>query len=364
MSFDLSLDDEQRALKETLHDFAEGVLRPAARDAESAGRTSDEILRQIHEIGVAAPVPEEHGGGGTFDALTYCIAAEELAWGDPGIAHHALSSGLAAVVIGLAGSDEQRSKYLPRFAEDRPIASFVATGEKIAAGDVDSLETRVDGGKVVGDKYGVVGATEAAFGVVVGRSDAGLAAAIVESDAWDIVRPEAKLGLEAAPSAVVRFDGEADALPSGDGLTKGLLWSKLLSGGVALGCARASFEYASQYATEREAFGRPIGAFQAISFKIADMATEVDAARIALWRAAWLIERGEASFEDVHQALGQVFSAAVKCGDDGVQVLGGHGYIRDHLVEKWFRDAVTLSVFDAPDVLGDALVGSAAGAKE
>jgi acyl-CoA dehydrogenase len=356
VSFELQLTDEQQALRETLHDFSDGVLRPRARDCESAGRTAPEILRQVHEIGVAAPVEEAYGGGGTFDAVTYVIAAEELAWGDPGIAYQVLGSGLAAMVVGKAGTDDQKSAYLPRFAETEPPRSFVALGEKVAAGDLESLDTTVDGDKVVGEKYGVVDYDDAALGIVVGRDDEGIGAVIVEAGAYEVVRPEDKLGLQAAPSAIVRFDVAGAALERSDALMQAILWAKLLPGAVALGCARASFEYAANYAKEREAFGKPIGAFQAISFKIADMAIEVDAARIALWRAAWKIDRGEATLADVAEATGQALATAVRCGDDGVQVLGGHGYIRDHPVEKWFRDAVTLSVFDAPDVVGDVMV--------
>lgn len=356
MGFDLQPTEEQKALTETLHSFAAEVIRPAGRDAESARHVAPELLGQIHEIGVAAPVDDAYGGGGIFDAVTYCMAAEELAWGDPGIAFQALGSGLPAIVIERAGTDEHKQKYLPRFAETSPIPSFVAIGEKIATGDIESLDTTVDGDKVSGEKYGVLNATEAPFGIVVGRNPEGLAAAIVEGGSFEIVKPEEKLGLESAPTSVVRFDGEADALPQGEALEQALLWAKLLYGAVAIGCSRASLEYASQYATEREAFGKPIGAFQAISFKIADMAIEVDAARLALWRAAWKLDRGEATLADIAEANGLALATAVQCGDDGVQVLGGHGYIRDHPVEKWFRDAVTLTVFDAPDIAGDVMV--------
>ncbi|HEY7876453.1 MAG TPA: acyl-CoA dehydrogenase family protein [Actinomycetota bacterium] len=356
MGFDLQLTDEQHALKETLHDFSERVVRVAARDCEAAGRTSDEIRAQVHEIGVAAPVAEEHGGGGLFDAVTYVIAAEELAWGDPGIAYDVLGSGLAAIVIGRAGSDTQRSTYLPRFAEAAPVTSFVAIGEKVSAGDLETLETTVDADKVAGEKYGVLDATGASLGIVAGRNDDGLGAVIVEGGSYEVVRPEDKLGLQAAPTAVVRFDEAGDALAPGKALDDALLWGKLMTGAVAVGCARASFEYAADYAKEREAFGKPIGAFQAISFKVADMAIEVDAARLALWRAAWKLDRGDATLADVAEATGQALATAIRCGDDGVQVLGGHGYIRDHPVEKWFRDAVTLSVFDAPEIVGDAMV--------
>lgn len=357
MPFDLQPTDEQRVLKETLHDFATEALRSAARDCESAHQTSEDIFRQAHEIGVTAPLAEEFGGAGLFDAVTHCIVAEELAWGDPGIAYYLMGSGLASVVIGLAGADAQKQAHLPAFGADAPIKSFIAVGEKIASGDLDALETTIDGDKVSGTKYGVLNATDASIGIVVGRSGGELAAVLVDPTAeFDILKPEDKLGLEAAPTSVVNFAVEGEALPAGQELTNALLRAKLITGALAVGCARASLEYASDYAIEREAFGKPIGAFQGISFKIADMAIAVDAARLSVWRAAWKLDQGRATLADVAEANAQALDAAVLCGDDGVQVLGGHGYIRDHPVEKWFRDAVTLSVFDAPDAVGDMMV--------
>lgn len=357
MPFDLAPTDEQRVLRDTLHDFAAEVLRPAARGCEAARGTSEDIFRQAHEIGVTAPTDEGFGGAGLFDAVTHCIVAEELAWGDPGIAYYLIGSGLAAVVVGMAGTEEQKDRHLPAFGGEEPVRSFVAVAEKIAAGDLESLETTVDGDKVSGLKYAVLNAADAALGVVVGHSSDGLAAVIVDrDDPLDVVKPEDKLGLEAAPTSVVNFDVSGTALPSGPTLDAAILRSKLMIGALAVGCARASLEYASQYAIEREAFGKPIGAFQGISFKIADMAIAVDAARLSVWRAAWKLDRGEATLADIAEANGHALATAVHCGDDGVQVLGGHGYIRDHPVEKWFRDAVTLSVFDAPDAVGDMMV--------
>lgn len=356
MAFDLELSEEQEALKSTLHEFSEEVLRPAARDCEDAKQVSPDIARQIHEIGVTAPVAEEFGGGGTFDCVTHCIAAEELAWGNPGIAYQVLGSGIAAIVVGVAGTDDQKERLLPLFAEQDPAASFVAIGEKVALGDLEILDTTIDGDKAVGEKYGVLNATDASFGIVVGREGDGLGGVIFEESGYEVVKPENKTGLESAPTWVVRFDGAGDALPAGDALNQAILWAKLVTGAIAVGCARASFDHAAQYAIDRQAFGKPIGAFQAISHRIADMAIEIDAARISVWRAAWKIDRGEATHADIAQANGQAVKTAVFCGDEGVQVLGGHGYIKDHPVEMWFRDAVTLSVFDPPDLGGDTAV--------
>jgi alkylation response protein AidB-like acyl-CoA dehydrogenase len=355
LGFDLRPSEEQQALKETLHELAEKILRDAARGAETDGRTPDEVLRSIHEIGVTAPVDEDFGGGGTFDSVTYVIGAEELAWGDPGIAFHILQAGLAAIIVGRAGTDDQKRKYLPAFAESEATPTFVAIAEKLAAGDLESLDTTIDADKVSGTKHGVLDPQRARFGIVVGRGD-DIGAVIVDGGSYEIVRTEDKLGLEAAPTGVVSFDQAGDAIEPSPELTQAVLLAKLACGAIAVGCARASLEYASQYAIEREAFGKPIGAFQGIAFKIAEMATEVDAARGSVLRAAWKIDQKTATLADVAEANGQAMSAAVRCGDDGVQILGGHGYIRDHPVEKWFRDAVTLSVLDGPDVTGDAMV--------
>lgn len=357
MAFDLQLTEEQEALKSTLHDFSESVLRPAARDCEEAKRTSPEIQKQVHEIGVTAPVAEEFGGGGTFECVTHCVAAEELSFGDPGIAYQVLGSGMAAIVIGLAGSDDQKKQLLPRFVEADPAPSFVAYGEKLALGDLESLETSIDGDKAVGDKYGVLNASDASLGIVVGRGPDGLGAVVFDGGSgYEVIKPEDKMGLEGAPTSVVRFDGAGEAITSTPALEQAILWSKLMTGAIAVGCARASFEHAAKYATEREAFGKPIGAFQAISHRIADMAIEIDAARLSVWRAAWKIDMGDATHADIAQANGQALQAATFCGDEGVQILGGHGYIKDHPVEMWFRDAVTLSVFDPPDLGGDSAV--------
>jgi alkylation response protein AidB-like acyl-CoA dehydrogenase len=240
------------------------------------------------------------------------------------------------------------------------VRSFVAIGEKLAAGDLESLDTAIDGDKVSGIKYGVLDATDFSFGVVVGRTNEDLGAVIVDPGELEVIKTEEKLGLEAAPTSVASFDVAGDALEPGAELTHAILRVKLMTGALAVGCARALLEYSSQYAIDREAFGKPIGAFQGISFKIAEMAIEVDAARLSVWRAAWKLDRGEATLSDVAEANGQALSAAVRCGDDGVQILGGHGYIRDHPVEKWFRDAVTLSVLDAPDTVGDTMVARGA----
>ena len=202
MGFDLRPTAEQQLLRETIHGFAEDVLRPAARGAESARTTGPEIARAIHDLGVSAPVAGDYGGGGMLDAVTYCIVAEELAWGNPGIAWSALGSGLAAIVLGIAGGEAQKRRYLPGFCAGEPLPSFVAIGEKVAAGDLEALETTVESGVLTGEKYGVLNAERSPFGVVVGRRAEGIVAGVVEGTSYEILGPEDKMGLEAAPTSV------------------------------------------------------------------------------------------------------------------------------------------------------------------
>ncbi|TMK42142.1 MAG: hypothetical protein E6G66_16465, partial [Actinobacteria bacterium] len=167
---------------------------------------------------------------------------------------------------------------------------------------------------------------------------------------------EDKLGLRSARTLKLVLDGvEAERIGTGTTeVVAALLAAKLVTAGIALGLARAAVEYAAAYARERTAFGRPIGAFQGISFMIADRATDLEAARLLCWEAGWALE---AARQDVGRlvmaACGQAVSAALAASDDAVQVLGGHGYMRDHPVELWYRDAMTLATLDAPWLVGD-----------
>lgn len=371
---DLQLTEEQTALQEALREFAVNEVRPAARESEEAGEPSERIAKQLLEMGVSAPVPEEFGGQGTFDALTSVLIAEEIAWGDPGIAFHVLGSGLPATIVDIVGTDEQRAELLPKLAEG--AGGALALGERDAGADISILESSAaitaETATLSGTKYAVVGADGAAVRLVVTGGER-LRIWSVPEGALLLANPEDKLGLRGAKTYKVTLDGleipTSNEIGGADANQKkvrlALLRAKLLNAGVAIGLGRAALEYASDYAKERVAFGRPIGAFQGISFKIADRATDIDAARLYLWKAAWAVdsERDDAD-RFVMSACSEAIKAAVTAGDDGVQVLGGHGYMKDHPEEMWYRDAMTLATLDNSSLVGDLYLAGAYGPKE
>jgi alkylation response protein AidB-like acyl-CoA dehydrogenase len=358
---DLGPTDEQQAIIEALRDFSEKEIRPAARDCEESGQVSDGISRQLREMGITAPVGEEFGGQGVFDSLTSVMVAEEIAWGDPGVAFSVLSAGLPATVIDLIGTDSQRKELLPQFVDG--ALGFLALAERDAGADISEIDAEFKDGSVTGLKYGVIHADTAAVRLVVAKDGEHPAVFIVPSSAELTAKPEDKMGLRAARTFKVNFDGVSGAERLGDGdgeaTLKALLRAKLVNAGIAVGLGRAALEYASDYAKERTAFGRPIGAFQGISFKIADRAMDVETARLMLWRAAWALENDKPeATKAVMQACSHAIVAAATSSDDGVQILGGHGYMRDHPEELWYRDALTLATFDSPSMVGDLFLAS------
>ena len=363
--------DEQQAITGVLRELADDEIRPAARACEEAGDVSADIENHLRQMGVAAPVPEEFGGQGTFDAATSVMIAEEVARGDPGVAFSVLGAGLAATVIDLVGTAAQRRELLPFFAEGARGAFLLA--ERDAGADFTRIEAQAvahgKGHRLSGIKYGVVAADAHGPRIAVAqRARPGTAPGLwlVPPSADLIAQPEDKLGLRSARTFKVMLDGTpAGELLGGPGVdprrvTLALLRAKLLNAGVALGLARAALEYATAYAKERTAFGKPIGAFQAISFKIADRAMDVDAARLLTWKGAWAVDQAHHDAgRAVVSACTQAVAAAVATADDAVQVLGGHGYMRDHPVELWYRDALTLATFDSPSMIGDLFLARA-----
>ncbi|MGH2732110.1 MAG: acyl-CoA dehydrogenase family protein [Actinomycetota bacterium] len=367
----LDLTEEQQALVKALRDFAEREIRPAARECEEAGEVSDRLRDQLFEMGVAAPFSKEFGGQGALDAVTSVLVAEELAYGDPGIAYSVLGSGLAVSLVDLAGTQSQRRRLLPALAEQgalpeggrRPGA--VALAERDAGTDLSRLEAvaQPDGDSVrlFGVKYGVPAFPIAAVRLVVARYLGAVSAWLVPPDAELSVIREDKLGLRSARTYRVCLVGvEVDGASrigdreNGRRLILALLRARLLDAGIALGLARAALDYASEYARRRLAFGRPIGVFQGVSFKIADRAIDLEAARLLTWKAACAVDRGHEEAERlVMSACGHAVAAGVAGAEDAVQILGGHGYMRDHPVELWYRDAMTLSTLHCPSMVGD-----------
>ena len=371
---DLQPTEEQQALAQVLHDFAASEIRAAARACEEAGEVAEPIRKALLEMGVAVPVSESYGGQGSFDPVTTLIVAEELAWGDPGIAYGVLAPGVAASLIEQAGTPAQRAELLPVLTGGG--RGTVALAERDAGSDLFRLDTAAtptgSGALLAGCKYAVADADTAAVLLVVAGGEEGPSLWRVPPGAGAGAAPgarlEDKLGLRSARTFKVRLDGievsEGDRIggpdPEPEVLTRALLAAKLVNAGIALGLARAAVEYATRYAQERTAFGRPIGAFQAISFKIADRVTDLEAARLMAWEAGCALDAGRPDpGRRVMAACGHAVAAAAAASDDAVQILGGHGYMRDHPVELWYRDAMTLAALDTPWLVGDLFLARA-----
>lgn len=360
---DLRPTDEQAALVEELHRIAERQVRPAARDCEEAGAVSPALRSALEDLGVAVPVPEGFGGQGLLDAVTGVLVAEELGWGDPGVAYGVLSSGAAASVVAAAGTAAQQGALLPRLA-DGSLRGALAVAEREAGGDVFRLEATAAEGPgglpvLTGTKYAVAGGAQAGVLVVAA---AGPSLWLVHGGEGAAV-PEDKLGLRSAATAKLLLEGAAAELlgeAASPAVVTALLAARLLNAGIAVGLARAAVEYAAAYARERTAFGKPIGAFQGVSFMIAERAVDVDAARLLVWEAACALDAGRPDAPRlVAAAGGHAAACAVAAGDTAIQVLGGHGYMRDHPAELWFRDAMTLAALEAPSLAAGVVGGRA-----
>ncbi len=360
---ELRLTPEQDAVREALHDLAEREVRPIAREAEEAGEVPEKVRGLLAEMGVLSAYSEDLGGQGRMDTLTSLLVAEELGWADAGVAYAALSLFQAGFFLDTLGRPDQRGvlKELPSWGGLGLALAELTVG---LAGPPEATKVARDAGALTlhGRKYGATFAAEAPFVLVSALLDGSpgvflLDAAIRQMPGFK-ARREEKLGLLAAIS--YRLDLEGLPLSAGDLLGEegapsekveaALGRGGLLACGVMLGLGRAALEYATAYAKERTAFGRPIGAFQAISFKIADRATELEGARLILWEAAGALEEGRAGWQRLSSdAAAHVCRATITTCDDAVQILGGHGYVQDHPVEKWYRDAMTLALLIAPE---------------
>ena len=359
---DLDLSDEQQAVIALTRDLGLSVLSPAARAAEAAGAMPADVATALHETGLTTPVAEEHGGGGIPDAVTHVLAVEGLAYGDPGLAMAAVWRGGAALLIGLCGTDEQRNAFLPAMASDGARHSAVALYEGFGRAPSElatTITATADGSwHVAGRKVGVSGGASADPLVVVGRdaNDGRLRAAVVArgSRGVDVDVVARNLALDAAALGSLTIDAEVsiDELVGGrdaDSVALGCVVGRLrlTVAAAALGTARRAVDYASNYATERVAFGRPIAAFQGVSFMMAEALTRITAARLELHEAATRIDGGADGTERaVTQAVNYAGLVANQSTRDAVQVLGGHGFITDHPVELWYRSAAALSALD------------------
>lgn len=353
--------EEQQLLIDTIHRYAENDMRKVAHEADEASEPPQDVVETGWQIGlVPTAMPEALGGLGEMSALTGALAAEELAFGDLSVAMHVLTPALLAYPLVLFGTAEQREKLLPLFLEEKIASATAALLEPGVFFDAHELKTTatVDGDHVIlkGEKAYVPLANEAQWMLVYAQdSQSGrVEGYLVEkgTPGVQIEKRELLMGLRALPTYRVSFHDvklEASARLGG---TAGMQYEVILNrsrvalAAMAVGVARASYEYAREYAKQRVQFGKPIAQNQAIAFLLAEMAIEIDGARLMVWEAAWKLDKGEDATREAYLAKQYADQMVLKVTDSGLQVLGGYGFIREYPAERWLRNGRGFATFE------------------
>ncbi len=364
MSF--STTAEQEAIRAAVREFGAEQIRPVAREHDESGSYPADLRREAAELDlVAPPIPEEYGGAG-MDTLSSIIVTEELWRADPGIGSAVGSAGFGTSMILSFGDEWMKEEWLPAIADGEAV-SCSCISEPAHGSDVAGMETTAerDGDEWVidGTKMWITNGTVADVAVVMAKTDPGeghrgITALLVptETDGFEPTKIDNKLGIRASDLAEIVLDGvrvpEDNVIGEVDAGFYQLM-DFFASGRVgvaaqAVGAAQGALDAASDYATEREQFDQPIAEFQAIRHKIAEMATDVEAARSLTYRAAARVEEG-ADDEAVRLAsMAKLFASerAVEVADEGLQVHGGAGYVTDHPAERFYRDARITKIYE------------------
>ncbi len=363
-SFELS--DEQKALRELAHEFAEKEIRPKAAEYDEHATHPAEILAKAHEVGLMnLGIPSEYGGPG-LSLLEGVLVSEELSWGCAGIGTSIISTGLGAGPILAAGTDEQKRIWLPPLIEEPILCSFGLT-EPDAGSDVARMKSTAvrKGDEYVlnGSKTFITNAGHAEWIVVFAKTDPaadhrGISAFIVPMDTDGVVIEKHldKMGQRATDTSAfalsdVVVPAENRLGVEGDGFKIAMQTLDATRPGTAIGgvgVARAAFEHACEYSKERVTFGQPIAMNQGVSFLIADMATNIEAARLLCWQAAWMLDAGYGRKATLYSSMAKRFAAdiAMEVTTDAVQIFGGYGYIKEYPVEKLMRDAKLYQIYE------------------
>jgi acyl-CoA dehydrogenase len=344
--------DEQKIIVNAAKKLALKEFRSRMRDADERSEPAPEWTQAGWELGLLpASISEEYGGFGERSALTWVLAAEELAWGDLSATLSLTSPNLVAIPILLCGSQEQKKELLPYFCSDSYVPGSAALMEPRFDFDPNSPKTtaaRKDGKYVLsGMKCNVPFAEQSEWLLIYASLEGKCQAFLVHQGTPGLVikAREQNMGLRALPLYGLELQGCEIPLSQRLGEEAGCDFTLLLNSSrvalaaMALGVARAAYEYALDYAKNRKAFGEALAQRQSIAFTLADMITEIESGRMLVWEAAWrLDQRKEATYE-AYLAMNFTSDMAVKVADRAVQILGGYGYVRDHPVELWLRNA-------------------------
>lgn len=356
---DFRPDEEQKMLTETISRYTRERVRKVYRDAEEDGEIPAALVRAGWEIGLLpTALPEEYGGFGDYSAVTGALALEEFAWGDLAVTLYVMTPNLVAIPVLLCGTEEQKASYLPRFCDEAPPRVTAALTEPAVQFSPYKLKTTAvrDGDEYVlnGSKTFVPLADDAEMILVYANEDGITQAFIVPTDAEGVVVGDRNklMGIRSLPANLVTLKNVRVPASSKVGGETGIDFSLILNhsrvalGAAAVGMARAGFEYARDYAKERVQFGEPIAHRQSIAFMLADMATEVDEARLLVWETAWMLDQGQDVTREATIMKQQVDRMVMQVADRAVQILGGYGYIREYPVELWLRNARGFATFD------------------
>jgi alkylation response protein AidB-like acyl-CoA dehydrogenase len=362
MNFELS--EEQEQIRRSVREFAEGELLPNVGEWDETQMVpASELLEKFADLNLlGVTIPEEYGGAG-LGYVEYAIAIEEVARVDPSVAlslaaHNSLCSGH----LYIAGSEAQKEKYLPRLTGGQTWGAWGLT-EPSAGSDASGTKTvaveREDGWLVNGSKNFITNASYAELCVAVAvtdreRGNKGITAFLFEKgmEGFGAGRKENKLGMRASDTASVIFSDvlvprENMVGKRGEGFIDAM---RVLDGGrisiaaLSVGCAQGAYEAAIRYSKEREQFGKPISSFQAVQFKLANMATEIEAARLLTYQAAALKDAGRTT--TLQSSMAKLFASevSVRVSEEAIQIHGGYGYIKDYPVEKFWRDSKLLTI--------------------
>ncbi len=361
---DFAFTDELYALQETARKFSREVVRPKAAHYDETAQFPKDLIRQAFELGlINMTIPSELGGVG-LSHLAQAVVAEELAWGCAGVATSIIANDLALLPILLAGSEEQKKRFVAPFTERLKLASFALT-EPNAGSDVAGMSctARRDGDHYVvnGQKCFITNgeyAEQYSLFCTLDRTQRhkGIMCLVVEGrpKGLTVGKHENKMGQRASNTVTLTFDEVRVPVQNrigqeGEGFRiamETLDNSRPLTAMFAVGVARAAMEHSIEYAKERQQFGKPIREFQAIQFMIADMAAEIQAARLLAYQSAWLLDANQRNTLVSSYAKRFAADMAMKVTTDAVQVFGGYGYIKEYPVEKLMRDAKLIQIYE------------------
>jgi len=359
-----ALTDEQKALRELAHEFAEKEIRPKAAEYDEHQTHPADVIAKAHEVGLMNPhIPEELGGSG-LGGFEGVLIGEELCWGCSGIGTAIVANILGALPTLIAGTEDQQREWLPPLLEEPILCSFALT-EPNAGSDVSGIQTTAvrhgDEYVINGSKMFITNAGHASWVIVFASTDKdaghrGLTAFIVptELDGVVVEKHLDKMGQRATDTSALAFQDVK--VPAGNRLGEEGQGFKIAmqtldhtrpgTAAGAVGVARAAFEHAVEYSKERVQFEQPIAMNQGVNFLVADMAAEIEAARLLVWQAAWLLDQGQRATLQSSYAKRFAADTAMKVTTDAVQIFGGYGYIKEYPVEKLMRDAKLFQIYE------------------